>query len=707
VFSDDVLQPKEVIVLNYSKIGAHLPNGGSTVMLSFNNEAIDTFVYPQAMENISFVRDGIDVVLGCVPSPGTTEELAWNPEIQLETGSLSGVGKTAVNIKMIGGNGSLEDATCEVDFGDEHVSKSCNPPSHTYNEVGDFILTTTVKNVCGTTVIRTMNVNVYPAISSSSVSSQTSSALSFLSSVSSSSSSQAQSTLMSILNTKIVLSAALPNPQGPDSGREWIEVRNAGSVAGLLDGYVLQTPKATSKALSGIIDPGEVRKIMTADIGLTLRNENESVTLVRRDGSSARTISWKKASDGVTYRPVSDAVSVHMLVTHVIDGDTFAGTITDAADMISGEEVTVRLLGVDAPETLHPKKKIEFYGKESSNYLRSLIDNKNIELQFDTDRSDIYGRWLGYVRINGALIEEEMLKNGYAKVEEPYTFSQKSLFLDWQKEAQEKKRGMWSKGDGKESEDLEDLDLLKNSISYNSIDKIRTKILINEVHASINKNSTDTFLKNEWIEVFNPLDEQQDLTGLVLKKTEKKTKFYAFASGSVIQPHSYMVIFSQNYGLKLNDGGSEIYLESPDGVPIDSVKYSKLKGGESYMRIDDDWCVTIETTPGRENVCRQKKNTNKKVVQKEVKSSLLAYMSPLESKITYQTVIPELDTVEASGGALWEPLRGMVMGEEGEVSKQVAGKDFAWNMTLIFSVLSAFFGILLSRFFPILLKYIK
>lgn len=64
---------------------------------------------------------------------------------------------------------------------------------------------------------------------------------------------------------------------------------------------------------------------------------------------------------------------------------------------------------------------LECFGTEAKNYLKSLIDKKRVLLQFDDtqEQKDIYGRMLAYVYLDGVLINQKMIEEGYAK---EYTF---------------------------------------------------------------------------------------------------------------------------------------------------------------------------------------------------------------------------------------------------------------------------------------------
>src|SRR5690554_4224972 len=73
-------------------------------------------------------------------------------------------------------------------------------------------------------------------------------------------------------------------------------------------------------------------------------------------------------------------------VSRVVDGDTFL--IDDGSE--KGKRV--RLIGVDTPETVHPRKPVEYYGREASDYVKNLLANQRIGLEFDVDTTDRYGR---------------------------------------------------------------------------------------------------------------------------------------------------------------------------------------------------------------------------------------------------------------------------------------------------------------------------
>jgi len=124
-------------------------------------------------------------------------------------------------------------------------------------------------------------------------------------------------------------------------------------------------------------------------------------------------------------------------VKRVIDGDTI--------ELDNG--VTVRYIGIDTPETKHPSKPGEYFGKEATEYNRKLVEGKKVKLVFDVQEKDKYGRLLAYVYLpDGTFVNAELVKGGYAQVATfPPNVKHQELFLKLQREAQRENRGLWSK----------------------------------------------------------------------------------------------------------------------------------------------------------------------------------------------------------------------------------------------------------------------
>ncbi len=134
----------------------------------------------------------------------------------------------------------------------------------------------------------------------------------------------------------------------------------------------------------------------------------------------------------------------------VTDGDTLKV-------LLEGEEVYVRLIGIDTPESVNPdESKNNVYGALASSHTKQLLDGVNkVYLEFDTSATDQYGRVLAYVWLNDTLLNGRMniessmlngiiLKDGYAKdvVYEPNT-KYATQFAAIRNDAKNAKAGLW------------------------------------------------------------------------------------------------------------------------------------------------------------------------------------------------------------------------------------------------------------------------
>lgn len=129
------------------------------------------------------------------------------------------------------------------------------------------------------------------------------------------------------------------------------------------------------------------------------------------------------------------------LVAKVIDGDTIK--------LANGD--TIRYIGVNTPESVHPKIKLQCFGKEASDYNQQLVAGKTVTLEKDVSETDKYGRLLRYVYVDGEMINEKLVHDGYALVATyPPDVKYTKQFLAGQTDARLNRRGLWSKCNYKE-----------------------------------------------------------------------------------------------------------------------------------------------------------------------------------------------------------------------------------------------------------------
>jgi micrococcal nuclease len=128
------------------------------------------------------------------------------------------------------------------------------------------------------------------------------------------------------------------------------------------------------------------------------------------------------------------------VVVRVIDGDTIEVDI-------EGNLFSVRYIGIDTPETVHPTKGEEPYGREASDKNKELVEGKIVLLEKDISETDQYGRLLRYVYTEDVFVNAELVRLGYAQVSTyPPDVMYQELFLDLQREAREAGYGLWGLG---------------------------------------------------------------------------------------------------------------------------------------------------------------------------------------------------------------------------------------------------------------------
>jgi micrococcal nuclease len=128
-------------------------------------------------------------------------------------------------------------------------------------------------------------------------------------------------------------------------------------------------------------------------------------------------------------------------VSKVIDGDTISV-------LMNGKNEKIRILGINTPETVDPRRRVECFGREASDHAKSILTNQSVKLEADPsqDDKDKYGRLLRYVfLLNGTDYGLEMIRSGYAyeyTYDIPYKYQKE--YKSAQMTAEKAKSGLWS-----------------------------------------------------------------------------------------------------------------------------------------------------------------------------------------------------------------------------------------------------------------------
>ena len=172
------------------------------------------------------------------------------------------------------------------------------------------------------------------------------------------------------------------------------------------------------------------------DTRAPLENKEEKVTpeesVSAQESTSKPEVSNEQSAANAAYK-----------VTNVVDGDTVKLNI-------SGTVETIRLIGIDTPEIVHPSKPVECFGVEASNKAKAVLSGTSVSLETDSSQGtqDKYGRLLGYIILSdGTNFNKMMIEQGYAyeyTYATPYKYQ--SAFKAAEQTARASGAGLWAEG---------------------------------------------------------------------------------------------------------------------------------------------------------------------------------------------------------------------------------------------------------------------
>lgn len=129
-------------------------------------------------------------------------------------------------------------------------------------------------------------------------------------------------------------------------------------------------------------------------------------------------------------------------IVKVIDGDT-------VQVKINGKSEVIRLIGIDTPESVDPRKPVQCFSIEATKKAKELLPTgKRVTLESDPTQGDKdkYNRLLRYIFLeDGTNFSKLMISDGYAHeytYQVPYRYMEE--FKETEKEAREAKRGLWA-----------------------------------------------------------------------------------------------------------------------------------------------------------------------------------------------------------------------------------------------------------------------
>jgi endonuclease YncB( thermonuclease family) len=244
-------------------------------------------------------------------------------------------------------------------------------------------------------------------------------------------------------------------------------------------------------------------------------------------------------------------------ITRVIDGDTIEVILDSKTEK-------VRFIGVDCPEST---TKLEPYGNEASEFTNKWLTGKDIFLEFDVQKYDIYGRLLAYVwlsspkeiseqEIKSKMFNAILLLEGYAQVMTvPPNVKYVDCFLKFQKEARENNKGLWG------------------------IAEIKPETI-----------SEEKILPNELVKTIRAdLDERREL----IRKTYTFSQYGALYSlATYVEPEGVVVILVGGYGSLLNEDNFNLFFDKLCDAFV-TAKYPPETIINVYVAIPDYYSLIV------------------------------------------------------------------------------------------------------------------
>lgn len=247
-------------------------------------------------------------------------------------------------------------------------------------------------------------------------------------------------------------------------------------------------------------------------------------------------------------------------VVNVVDGDTVDVRFPD------GTTDRVRLLGVDTPETHVAVTPGEFEGvpdtragraclsdaaETATAFTRQRLDGERVTLRFDENepRRGSYGRLLTYLSVDGDPFNDDLVRQGHARVYTDSQFAKRRAFLALEADAQRGNRGLWSCQGVSGG----------NGAGGGSDASADSNLAVTAVHADAAGNDHENE-NGEYVTLTNRGDRPVDLTGYTVSDAAGHT--YAFPDGFELGAEQSVTLYTGSGA----DTGSDLYWGSDAAV---------------------------------------------------------------------------------------------------------------------------------------------
>ncbi len=396
----------------------------------------------------------------------------------------------------------------------------------------------------------------------------------------------------------VLINEFLPDPNTLWT-EEWVELYNPQALDADLSGYILDdiTSGGTSpySIPAGTVIPGYGYLVLyQGATGVGLNNAGDTVNLLKPDGVTVIDFyTYTSSSDDISYGRESDGSPIWI---------TFDTPTPGAANIIvlpNGDSVLINEFLPD-PNTLWTEEWIELYNPLDStvNVSGYVLDDITTggtapyTIPFGTT-IPAHGFLVLYQSITGIGLNNAgdtvnyLMPDG-TTVLDSYTYTSSSDDISYGRETDGS--SIWTTFDAPTPG-------ATNGVGSNNGDFI----LINEFLPDPN-----TLFTEEWIELYNPLDVEVDISGYVLDDiTTGGTAAYTIPLGTTIPAYGFIVFYQSTTGLALNNDGDTVNYIKPDGTTIiDTYTYTSSADDISYGRETDGasiWTTFDTPTPGASN----------------------------------------------------------------------------------------------------------
>lgn len=325
----------------------------------------------------------------------------------------------------------------------------------------------------------------------------------------------------------------------------------------------------------------------------------------------------------------ASAATYSATIDRVVDGDTVY-----LKEQILGT-TSVRMLGIDTPETYYNGQNQGQHATDASNYLKQLLPSgTTVTIVTDVEEKDGYGRLLAHVFKGSLDVNKEMVAKGHAVTY--YIWPNMLYFTDYSaavKSARQAGLGIWNPSnplaelpfefrlriDGRAPDKYVGDYFTKKYVdpaNYNNV-AVENRVFFFTEQDAITAGYTrqggttpppattglyiNELLPNastEWVEIYNATDSAVNIGGYKIDDIRTGgSAVYTIPAGTTIPAKGYYVWNTSSYFN--NTGGDEANLIAPDGTVVDTYKYTTTSSGKSFYRYPDGgaWSAAMDATP--------------------------------------------------------------------------------------------------------------